>query len=136
MADRPGYLQNYQASHDRGDLSVRVRATSKIFAHKPLTEQLQELMDLRETYLGDRVSLHSARFFLISVEDALRGYTINTARRDDCTGSPILEAIRKQLAPASRASIPAVRKAARTPPDFCLPVASRSRPAPARRSIW
>lgn len=66
MAGR-NYLQNYQTSHNHGDLTVRVRATSKIFAHKPLTEQLHELIDLRETYCGDRVSLHSAKFFLDGV---------------------------------------------------------------------
>ncbi|WP_179400997.1 amidohydrolase [Burkholderia guangdongensis] len=61
------YMQNYQASYERGDLTVRVRATSKIFAHKPLDEQVAELIDLRRTYHGDRVSLHSAKFFLDGV---------------------------------------------------------------------
>lgn len=61
------YMENYQASHDRGDLTVRVRAASKIFAHKPLDEQVRELVDLRRTYRGDRVSLHSAKFFLDGV---------------------------------------------------------------------
>lgn len=62
-----GYMKNYQAAYDRGDLTLRVRATSKIFAHKPLDAQLRELQDLRETYQGDRVSLHSAKFFLDGV---------------------------------------------------------------------
>lgn len=61
------YMKNYQASYDRGDLTLRVRATSKVFAHKPLDEQLRELIDLRNTYQGDRVSLHSAKFFLDGV---------------------------------------------------------------------
>lgn len=66
MAGR-NYLQNYQTSLDRGDLSLRVRATAKIFAHKPLDEQLKELQDLRETYASEMVSLHSAKFFLDGV---------------------------------------------------------------------
>jgi len=61
------YMNNYQASYERGELTLRVRATSKVFAHKPLDEQLRELIDLRETYQGDRVSLHSAKFFLDGV---------------------------------------------------------------------
>ncbi|OLU28681.1 hypothetical protein BVH03_11930 [Pseudomonas sp. PA15(2017)] len=58
------YMKNYQASFERADLTLRVRATSKVFAHKPLAEQLNDLIDLRRTYQGDRVSLHSAKFFL------------------------------------------------------------------------
>jgi len=61
------YMKNYQASHDRGELTLRVRATSKVFAHKPLDAQLRELIELRETYQGDWVSLHSAKFFLDGV---------------------------------------------------------------------
>jgi predicted amidohydrolase YtcJ len=61
------FMRNYQESHDRGELSLRVRATSKIFAHKPLQPQLEELVSLRKTYQGDRVSLHSAKFFLDGV---------------------------------------------------------------------
>jgi len=61
------YMKNYQASCERGDLTLRVRATSKVFAHKPLAEQLRELIDLRNTYASERVSLHSAKFFLDGV---------------------------------------------------------------------
>jgi len=62
-----GFMRNYQTSHERGDLTLRVRATAKVFAHKPLQPQLEELIALRETYQGDRVSLHSAKFFLDGV---------------------------------------------------------------------
>ncbi|MGQ7938422.1 amidohydrolase [Paraburkholderia sp. D1E] len=79
------YMKNYQASHDRGDLTIRVRATSKIFAHKPLTEQLQELMDLREIYRGDRVSLHSAKFFLDGVLE--NGTAVLLEPRSDTGGN-------------------------------------------------
>ncbi|MGM7282648.1 amidohydrolase [Pseudomonas guariconensis] len=61
------YMKNYQACLERGDLTLRVRATAKVFAHKPLDEQLRELIDLRNTYQGERVSLHSAKFFLDGV---------------------------------------------------------------------
>lgn len=61
------YMKNYQACLERGDLTLRVRATAKVFAHKPLDEQLRELIDLRDTYQGERVSLHSAKFFLDGV---------------------------------------------------------------------
>ncbi len=79
------YMKNYQASHDRGDLTVRVRATSKIFAHKPLTDQLQELVDLREVYRGDRVSLHSAKFFLDGVLE--NGTAVLLEPRSDTGGN-------------------------------------------------
>lgn len=64
-----GYLENYQELSDRGELNLRVSATSKIFAHKGLEEQLEELKDLRRTYNGDRVSLYSAKFFLDGVAE-------------------------------------------------------------------
>ncbi|AXA54275.1 amidohydrolase [Pseudomonas thivervalensis] len=60
-------LQNYQTAYERGDLGLRVCGTAKIFAHKPLAEQVQELISLRCTYQGDWVSLHSAKFFLDGV---------------------------------------------------------------------
>lgn len=79
------YMKNYQASHDRGDLSVRVRATSKIFAHKPLAGQLQELIELRETYRSDMVSLHSAKFFLDGVLE--NGTAVLLEPRSDTGGN-------------------------------------------------
>jgi len=60
-------MQNYLTAHERGDLSLRVCGTAKIFAHKPLAEQVEELISLRNTYQGDWVSLHSAKFFLDGV---------------------------------------------------------------------
>ncbi len=84
MASR-NYMKNYQACHDRGELTVRVRATSKIFAHKPLGEQLQELKDLREVYRGDRVSLHSAKFFLDGVLE--NGTAVLLEPRSDTGGN-------------------------------------------------
>lgn len=60
-------LQNYQTAHARGDLTLRVCGTAKVFAHRPLAEQVEELISLRNTYQGDWVSLHSAKFFLDGV---------------------------------------------------------------------
>ncbi len=66
MAPR-SYLKNYRALNDLGDLTLRVRCTSKIFAHNPLQPQLDELISMREEYNDDMVSLHSAKFFLDGV---------------------------------------------------------------------
>jgi len=66
MAPR-SYLKNYKALNDRGDLTLRVRCTSKIFAHQPLQPQLDELISMREEYNDHMVSLHSAKFFLDGV---------------------------------------------------------------------
>ena len=60
-------MENYQTLNKLGQLSLRVAATSKIFAHLPLAEQMQELLSLRESYADDMVSLHSAKFFLDGV---------------------------------------------------------------------
>lgn len=66
MAPR-NYLQNYRSLHRQGDLSLRVRCTSKIFSHKALAGQLAELISIRDEYQDDMVSLHSAKFFLDGV---------------------------------------------------------------------
>jgi predicted amidohydrolase YtcJ len=89
------YMKNYQASHDRGDLTLRVRATSKVFAHKPLDEQLRELKDLRETYRGDRVSLHSAKFFLDGVLES--GTAVFLEPRCDTGGNAELMFTQEQI---------------------------------------
>ncbi|WP_052409800.1 amidohydrolase [Paraburkholderia oxyphila] len=89
------YMRNYQTSHDRGDLTLRVRATSKIFAHKPLDEQLQELIDLRETYHGDRVCLHSAKFFLDGVLE--NGTAVLLEPRSDNGGNAALMFSQQQI---------------------------------------
>lgn len=89
------YMKNYQASHDRGDLTLRVRATSKIFAHKPLDEQLRELQDLRETYRGDRVCLHSAKFFLDGVLES--GTAVFLEPRSDTGGNAELMFTQEQI---------------------------------------
>ncbi|MBR9869387.1 MAG: amidohydrolase [Oceanospirillales bacterium] len=60
-------MENYQALNQQGQLTLRVAATSKIFAHLPLDEQMQELLSMRETYADDMVKLHSAKFFLDGV---------------------------------------------------------------------
>lgn len=80
MATR-NYMRNYQASHDRGELTLRVCATSKVFAHKSLAEQMAELKDLRAIYQGDRVRLHSAKFFLDGVLE--NGTAVLAAPRSD-----------------------------------------------------
>ncbi|MCY1272611.1 N-substituted formamide deformylase [compost metagenome] len=89
------YMKNYQASHDRGDLTLRVRATSKVFAHKPLDEQLRELRDLRETYRGDRVCLHSAKFFLDGVLES--GTAVLLEPRSDTGGNAELMFTQEQI---------------------------------------
>ncbi|MDH4557831.1 amidohydrolase [Pseudomonas sp. BN417] len=89
------YMKNYQASFDRGDLTLRVRATSKIFAHKPLDEQLRELQDLRETYRGDRVCLHSAKFFLDGVLES--GTAVFLEPRSDTGGNAELMFTQEQI---------------------------------------
>jgi predicted amidohydrolase YtcJ len=94
MASR-NHLRNYQASLDRGDLTVRVRATSKIFAHKPLAEQLKELTDLRELYRGDMVSLHSAKFFLDGVLE--NGTAVLLEPRSDTGGNADLMFSQRQI---------------------------------------
>lgn len=66
MAPR-NYLHNYRTLNEQGDLSLRVRCTSKIFAHKALAPQLAELISIRDEYQDDMVSLHSAKFFLDGV---------------------------------------------------------------------
>lgn len=60
-------MANYQTLNQQGQLTLRVAATSKIFAHLPLEEQMQELLSMRETYADDMVKLHSAKFFLDGV---------------------------------------------------------------------
>ncbi|MFS2124028.1 amidohydrolase [Pseudomonas sp. Pseusp97] len=80
MATR-NYMRNYQASHDRGELTLRVCATSKVFAHKSLAEQMAEIKDLRAIYQGDRVRLHSAKFFLDGVLE--NGTAVLAAPRSD-----------------------------------------------------
>lgn len=94
MAAR-NYLKNYQASHDRGDLTLRVCATSKIFAHKALDEQMAELKDLRATYQGDRVRLHSAKFFLDGVLE--NGTAVLAAPRSDTGGNAELMFSQEQI---------------------------------------
>lgn len=94
MAGR-NYMQNYQASYDRGDLTLRVRATAKIFAHKPLDEQLNELLDLRETYASEWVSLHSAKFFLDGVLE--NGTAALLAPRCDTGGNAELMFSQEQI---------------------------------------
>lgn len=89
------YMKNYQASYDRGDLTLRVRATSKVFAHKPLAEQLSELIDLRNTYHGDRVSLHSAKFFLDGVLE--NGTAVLLEPRSDNGGNAELMFTQEQI---------------------------------------
>jgi len=89
------YMKNYQASYDRGDLTLRVRATSKVFAHKPLAEQLSELIDLRNTYHGDRVSLHSAKFFLDGVLE--NGTAVLLEPRSDTGGNAELMFTQEQI---------------------------------------
>ncbi|WP_052659251.1 amidohydrolase [Pseudomonas sp. LFM046] len=89
------YMKNYQASHDRGDLTLRVRATSKIFAHKPLDAQMRELKGLRETYRGDRVCLHSAKFFLDGVLES--GTAVFLQPRRDTGGNAELMFTREQI---------------------------------------
>ncbi|OUM28845.1 hypothetical protein B8W72_19575 [Pseudomonas putida] len=89
------YMKNYQAAHERGDLTLRVRATSKVFAHKPLDEQLLELQDLRNTYQGDRVSMHSAKFFLDGVLES--GTAVFLAPRSDTGGNAELMFTQAQI---------------------------------------
>lgn len=94
MAGR-NYLQNYQASLDRGDLSLRVRATAKIFAHQPLDQQLEELLNLRQTYSGEMVSLHSAKFFLDGVLE--NGTAVLLEPRSDNGGNAELMFSQEQI---------------------------------------
>ncbi|KAF1310767.1 hypothetical protein BLX42_12325 [Pseudomonas sp. SG-MS2] len=89
------YMKNYQAAHERGDLTLRVRATSKVFAHKPLDEQLSELKDLRDTYQGDRVSMHSAKFFLDGVLES--GTAVFLEPRSDTGGNAELMFTQAQI---------------------------------------
>ncbi|WP_338747162.1 amidohydrolase [Pseudomonas putida] len=89
------YMKNYQASYERGDLTLRVRATSKVFAHKPLDEQLGELQDLRSTYQGDRVSMHSAKFFLDGVLES--GTAVFLEPRSDTGGNADLMFTQAQI---------------------------------------
>lgn len=89
------YMKNYQALHDRGDLTLRVRATSKVFAHKPLDEQLRELIDLRNTYQSERVSMHSAKFFLDGVLENGTGVLIEP--RHDTGGNAELMFTQDQI---------------------------------------
>lgn len=94
MATR-NYLKNYQASYERGDLTLRVCATSKIFAHQSLAEQMAELKDLRATYQGDRVRLHSAKFFLDGVLE--NGTAVLAAPRSDTGGNAELMFSQEQI---------------------------------------
>jgi len=89
------YMKNYQTSYERGDLTLRVRATSKVFAHKPLDEQLRELQDLRNTYQGDRVSMHSAKFFLDGVLES--GTAVFLEPRNDTGGNAELMFTQAQI---------------------------------------
>lgn len=57
----------YKKSFEQGDLTVRVCATAKVFAHKPLNDQLEELKSLRLDFHGDWVRMHSAKFFVDGV---------------------------------------------------------------------
>lgn len=94
MATR-NYLKNYQAASERGDLTLRVCATSKIFAHQSLAEQMAELKDLRATYQGDRVRLHSAKFFLDGVLE--NGTAVLAAPRSDTGGNAELMFSQEQI---------------------------------------
>ncbi len=82
-------MENYRTLNQRGQLSLRVAATSKIFAHLPLAEQLQELLSLRETYADDMVSLHSAKFFLDGVLESGTA-TLLEPRSDTGSTAPLM----------------------------------------------
>ncbi len=88
MAPR-SYLKNYSTLHKRGDLSLRVRCTSKIFSHQALQPQLDELISMREEYNSDMVSLHSAKFFLDGVMENGTAYFINP-RSDNGENSELM----------------------------------------------
>ncbi|WP_277962673.1 amidohydrolase [Pseudomonas sp. RIT-To-2] len=60
-------MEAYQACYERGNLTLRVCATAKVFAHKELDQQLLELRSLRDEFNTDHVRMHSAKFFLDGV---------------------------------------------------------------------
>jgi predicted amidohydrolase YtcJ len=82
-------LQNYQTAYARGELGLRVCATAKIFAHKPLADQVEDLISLRNTYQGDWVCLHSAKFFLDGVLENGTAALLE-ARRDTGTNAELM----------------------------------------------
>ncbi len=61
------HMRVYRGLEEAGELSLRVRATAKVFPKETLSEALERLWTLRRESRGPLVSVHSAKFFLDGV---------------------------------------------------------------------
>lgn len=61
------HMRVYRALEEAGELTVRVRATAKVFPEEKLGEALERVETLRRESQGRLASVHSAKFFLDGV---------------------------------------------------------------------
>ena len=62
-----GSMRIYTDLDKRGELTLRVAATSKVFPRDTLDEAMERLKHIRATYRTDKAYMHSAKFFLDGV---------------------------------------------------------------------
>ena len=61
------HMKVYRALEEAGELSVRLRATAKVFPTESVKDAVGRLEALRRDYRSDNIGVHSAEFFLDGV---------------------------------------------------------------------
>jgi predicted amidohydrolase YtcJ len=61
------HMKVYRALEEAGELSVRLRATAKVFPTESVKDAVGRLEALRRDYRSDNIGVHSAKFFLDGV---------------------------------------------------------------------
>lgn len=61
------HMKVYRGLDEGGELSVRLRATAKVFPHETVKDALGRIEALRQDFRSDNIAVHSAKFFLDGV---------------------------------------------------------------------
>jgi predicted amidohydrolase YtcJ len=61
------HMKVYRSLEEAGDLTLRMRATAKVYPHEHVKESLERIEALRHDYRSEMIGVHSAKFFLDGV---------------------------------------------------------------------
>jgi hypothetical protein len=61
------HMKVYRGLDEAGELTLRLKATAKVFPHETVTEALARVEALRREFRSEMIGVHSAKFFLDGV---------------------------------------------------------------------